>query len=115
MTDDACLFCRIAAGAIPADIVAEDDEALAFRDIDPQAPVHVLVIPKAHSGTLAELADTHPDHAIAVLRMARRVALAEGVEDGYRLVCNNGAAAQQTVFHAHAHVLGGRRFAWPPG
>jgi histidine triad (HIT) family protein len=115
LTDDACLFCRIVAGEIPAEVVDQDDEALAFRDINPQAPVHVLVIPKAHSGTLAELAESHPDQAIAVLRMARRVAAAEGVEDGYRLVCNNGAAAQQTVFHAHAHVLGGRALTWPPG
>jgi histidine triad (HIT) family protein len=115
MTDEACLFCRIVAGEIPAEIVAQDDLALGFRDIDPQAPVHVLVIPKAHSPTLAELAGSHPDHAVAVLRLARQVAEAEGVGDGYRLVCNNGAAAQQTVFHAHAHVLGGRGFGWPPG
>jgi histidine triad (HIT) family protein len=115
MTDDACLFCRIAAGDVPADIVAQDDLALAFRDINPQAPVHVLVIPREHSPTLTELADTHPDHALAVLRLARRVAEEEGIVDGYRLVCNNGAAAQQTVFHAHAHVLGGRPMTWPPG
>jgi histidine triad (HIT) family protein len=114
-TGDACLFCGIAAGEIPAEVVDQDDEALAFRDISPQAPVHVLVIPRVHSATLAELADSHPDHALAVLRMARRVAAAEGVEDGYRLVCNNGASAQQTVFHAHAHVLGGRELTWPPG
>jgi histidine triad (HIT) family protein len=115
MTDDACLFCRIAAGDVPADIVAQDDLALAFRDVNPQAPVHVLVIPREHSPTLTELADTHPDHALAVLRLARRVAEEEGIVDGYRLVCNNGAAAQQSVFHAHAHVLGGRPMTWPPG
>ena len=115
MTDDACLFCRIVAGEIPADVVAEDDQALAFRDVNPQAPVHVLVIPKEHSPTLTELADAHPEYALAVLRLARRVAEADGIGDGYRLVCNNGAAAQQTVFHAHAHVLGGRPFTWPPG
>lgn len=115
MTDDACLFCRIVAGDIPAEVVAQDDEALAFRDIDPQAPVHILVVPKVHSPTLAELAESHPGPALAVLQLARQVALAEGIGDGYRLVCNNGAAAQQTVFHAHAHVLGGRPLTWPPG
>jgi len=115
MSDDACLFCRIVAGEIPAEVVAEDDEALAFRDIQPAAPVHVLVVPKVHSPTLAELAGSHPSHATAVLRLARRVAESEGVGDAYRLVCNNGAAAQQSVFHAHAHVLGGRPLTWPPG
>jgi histidine triad (HIT) family protein len=115
MTDDACLFCRIVAGEIPSEQVAESDRALAFRDIEPQAPTHILVIPKMHSPTLAELAETHPDDAVAVLALARQVALSEGIEAGYRLVCNNGAAAQQTVFHAHAHVLGGRDFSWPPG
>jgi histidine triad (HIT) family protein len=115
MTDDACLFCRIVAGEIPAEVVDQDDMALAFRDINPQAPVHVLVIPKAHSPTLAELAESHPDHALGVLLLARRVAESEQITDGYRLVCNNGAAAQQTVFHAHAHVLGGRPLTWPPG
>jgi histidine triad (HIT) family protein len=115
MTDDACLFCRIVAGEIAADVVAQDDLALAFRDINPQAPVHLLVIPKEHSPTLPELADAHPDHALAVLALAREVADAEGVGAGYRLVANNGAAAQQTVFHAHVHVLGGRPLTWPPG
>jgi histidine triad (HIT) family protein len=109
------LFCGIVGGDIPADVVAQDDLALAFRDINPQAPVHVLVIPKEHSPTLAELAESHPEHALAVLKLARSVAESEGVVDGYRLACNNGAAAQQTVFHAHAHVLGGRPFTWPPG
>jgi len=115
LTDDASLFCRIVSGEIAADVVAQDDRALAFRDINPQAPVHVLVIPKEHVPTLTELADSHPDHALAVLRLARQVAESEAVGAGYRLVCNNGAAAQQTVFHAHAHVLGGRPFTWPPG
>jgi histidine triad (HIT) family protein len=114
MADD-CLFCSILAGDIPADRVAESERALAFRDITPQAPTHVLVIPKVHSPTLPELAESHPDDAIAVLTLAREVARSDGVADGYRLVCNNGAGAQQTVFHAHVHVLGGRPFTWPPG
>jgi histidine triad (HIT) family protein len=75
----------------------------------------VLVIPTVHTPTLPELAEEHPDHAIGVLTLARQVAEQEGVGDGYRLVCNNGAAAQQTVFHAHVHLLGGREFRWPPG
>jgi histidine triad (HIT) family protein len=115
LTDDACLFCRIVAGDVPAEIVVQDDLALAFKDINPQAPVHVLVIPKQHSPTLTELAASHSEHALAVLKLARSVAESEGITDGYRLVCNNGAGAQQTVFHAHAHVLGGRPFTWPPG
>ncbi|MBA2560206.1 MAG: histidine triad nucleotide-binding protein [Propionibacteriales bacterium] len=113
--DDSCLFCSILAGEVEADRVGETELALAFRDISPHAPTHVLVIPKVHRPTLAELAETHPEHAIGMLTLAREVAESEGVADGYRLVCNNGAAAQQTVFHAHAHVLGGREFRWPPG
>jgi histidine triad (HIT) family protein len=115
MAGDDCLFCSIAAGDIDADRVAETDLALAFRDITPQAPTHVLVIPRVHRPTLPELAETHPQDALAVLALAREVADAEGVGDGYRLVCNNGAGAQQTVFHAHVHVLGGRPLTWPPG
>lgn len=115
MTDDACLFCRIVAGDIPADTVAETERALAFRDIEPQAPTHILVIPKSHHATLPELAAADPDAALAVLGLAREVAVDDGVGDGYRLVCNNGAPAQQSVFHAHLHVLGGRPFTWPPG
>jgi len=118
-TDDVatsdCLFCQIATGQIPADKVAENDDALAFRDLNPQAPTHVLVIPKVHSPTLPELAAEQPAAAVAVLLMAREVAESEGIVDGYRIAFNNGAGAQQTVFHAHAHVLGGREFTWPPG
>jgi histidine triad (HIT) family protein len=115
MTDDSCLFCRILAGEIPSEKVAETETAIAFRDIEPQAPVHVLVIPRTHVPTLTELAESNPDEALAVLRLAAQVADQEGVRDGYRLVANNGAKAQQTVFHAHVHVLGGRPFTWPPG
>jgi histidine triad (HIT) family protein len=115
MSDDACLFCQIIAEEIPADKVAETDLAYAFRDINPQAPTHVLVIPKLHVPTLADLAESRPDHTVAVLLLARQVAADEGVGGGYRLVANNGAPAQQSVFHAHVHVLGGRPFSWPPG
>jgi histidine triad (HIT) family protein len=112
---DDCLFCKIVAGEVAADTVAETELAVAFRDINPAAPTHVLVIPRVHSKTLPELADAHPDAALAVLTLAREVAVAEGVVDGYRLACNNGSGAQQSVFHAHVHVLGGREFTWPPG
>lgn len=115
MTDESCLFCGIVAGEIDADRVAETDVALAFRDRSPQAPTHVLVVPKVHKPTLSELAETHPGEAVGVLTLARRVAQQEGIGEAYRLVCNNGAAAQQTVFHAHVHVLGGRDLTWPPG
>ena len=115
MAEEKCLFCRIVGGDVPADKVAESDAALAFRDINPEAPVHVLVIPKAHEPTLPELAGSDPEAALGVLTLAREVAEQEGVGEGYRLVCNNGAGAQQTVFHAHVHVLGGRAFTWPPG
>ncbi len=115
MVDESCLFCRILAGDVQAEKVLETDSVLAFRDINPQAPVHVLVIPKSHHPTLAELAEADPDSAVAVLTAAGQVAQQEGVDDGYRLVANNGAAAQQTVFHAHVHVLGGRDLTWPPG
>lgn len=115
MADNDCLFCRILAGEVPAETVAETNEALAFRDVSPQAPVHVLVIPKTHVPTLTELAEQSPEEAAAVLTLARQVAQEEGIADGYRLVCNNGVGAQQTVFHAHVHVLGGREFTWPPG
>ena len=113
--DENCLFCGIVRGDVPSDKVAETDQVLAFRDIDPQAPTHILVIPKVHVPTLPELAESHPDDALAVLTTARQVAVDDGVGDGYRLACNNGAPAQQTVFHAHVHVLGGRPCTWPPG
>jgi histidine triad (HIT) family protein len=113
--DPDCLFCKIVAGAVSSNIVAESALSVAFRDLHPQAPTHALVIPKRHSPTLPELAEADPESAVDVLRLARRVATEAGVEAGYRLVANNGAAAQQTVFHAHVHVIGGRELSWPPG
>ncbi len=111
-----CLFCAIAAGDIPADIVFSDDEVIAFRDITPQAPVHVLVIPRAHHANAAELAAADPDLAGAMLRVAGLIADLEGVSTaGYRIVSNTGAQAGQSVAHVHLHVLGGRPLAWPPG
>ena len=110
-----CLFCRIVAGAVPADVVAESDRALAFRDVNPQAPTHVLVVPRRHVASAAELADAAPEDLAAVVAVAGQVAEREGLGEGYRMVFNTGAGAGQTVFHAHLHVLGGRTLRWPPG
>ena len=111
-----CLFCAIVAGEIPATTVLETDRILAFRDINPQAPTHVLVIPKKHYPDAAALAAADPGLLAELITAAHRVAAAEGVaETGYRLVFNTGAQAGQTVWHVHAHVLGGRDLAWPPG
>lgn len=113
MTD--CLFCRVVEGEIPADVVLRTDDIVAFRDIAPAAPVHVLVVPARHHANVAELAAKDPALAAAVLDAARQVAQAEGVGDDFRLVFNTGEQAGQSVFHVHAHVLGGRDLTWPPG
>ncbi len=111
---DQCLFCRIASGEIPAKVVAEDATCMAFRDVNPQAPVHVLVIPRAHVPSLNEV--TSPSLFADVLQMAREVAKQEGIAaSGYRVVFNTNADGGQTVFHLHAHLMGGRHMAWPPG
>jgi histidine triad (HIT) family protein len=115
-TDPDCLFCKIVAGDIPATVVREDEATFAFRDLEPQAPSHVLVIPRHHTSNVASLAREAPEDAVAVLDAVRAVAEQEGLADsGYRTVFNTGADAQQTVFHAHIHVLGGRPMTWPPG
>jgi histidine triad (HIT) family protein len=111
-----CLFCAIVAGEIPASTVLETDHILAFRDIDPQAPIHVLVIPKEHHPDLAALAAADGALLGEVINGAHRVAADEGVtKTGYRVVFNTGADAGQAVPHVHGHVLGGRSLAWPPG
>ena len=107
--DNDCLFCRIVAGEIPAGVVHETDTTLAFRDIDPKAPVHVLVIPKDHHRDVVALAQADPGAAADVLAAAAAVAEAEGLPgDGFRLLFNTGGYAGQEVFHVHAHVLGGK-------
>src|SRR5258706_586832 len=111
-----CLFCKIVAGEIPSTIVAETDQTLAFRDINPQAPTHVIVITKAHHTDALSLAEADPALAGTLLAAAGAVARSEGVaESGYRLVFNTGPQAGQTVLHVHCHVLGGRLMTWPPG
>ncbi|MGW0733840.1 histidine triad nucleotide-binding protein [Streptomyces sp. NPDC002851] len=109
-----CLFCKIIAKEVPATVVRETDTTLAFRDINPQAPTHVLVIPKAHYPDAATLATAAPELTADVLRETGEVA-AEDKLHSYRVVFNTGPGAGQTVFHAHAHVLGGRGMEWPPG
>ena len=111
------MFCRIVAGEIPAEMVATSDEAVAFRDIAPTAPTHVLVIPREHYTNLAEVAAVAPHVLVDMVRLTAEVADVEGVASpgGYRLVANTGPDAQQSVFHAHLHVIGGRPMGWPPG
>lgn len=111
-----CIFCGIALGEVPADVLYQDEQVVAFRDVEPQAPVHVLVIPRRHIPTFTAAAEE--DGAVLgwMARAAAEVARREGVADsGYRCVVNNGQDANQTVHHLHLHVLGGRRLGWPPG
>jgi len=111
-----CLFCRIVAGEVPATVVRETADTLAFRDINPQAPTHVLVVPREHYPNAGALAAADPELIAKVLTEAAAVAAADGIDErGYRIVFNTGAGAGQTVFHTHAHVLGGRGLTWPPG
>jgi histidine triad (HIT) family protein len=111
-----CLFCSIAAGDLPVELVLESDRTIAFRDVSPQAPVHVLVIPRAHLPDLAAVAAAGGGLLDEIAAQARQVAVAEGIAGtGYRVVFNTGADGGQTVGHAHAHVLGGRPMTWPPG
>ena len=116
MPNDAdCLFCRIVTGEVPADIVHETDTTVAFRDLQPQAPTHVLVISRHHAPNAAALSTERPGVLDDMVRAAAAVAEQDGLGGGYRLVLNTGADAHQTVFHVHLHVLGGRSMLWPPG
>ena len=113
---DNCLFCRIARGEIPSKPLYEDDDVLVFHDVDPQAPVHVLIIPKRHIESADALTDGDAATVMAMLSAARRAARALGVDgSGYRLVTNVGADGGQSVPHLHLHLLGGRSLQWPPG
>jgi histidine triad (HIT) family protein len=117
MSSDAqCLFCRIVNGEIPAKKVFEDDEVIAFRDINPQAPTHVLVIPRKHIPSIDDMTEADVATIGTTVLRASHIARELGIDaDGYRLVVNNGPGAGQTVFHIHFHLLGGRDFSWPPG
>jgi len=109
-----CIFCKIVSSEIPTNFLYESPKVVAFKDLDPQAPSHVLVIPRAHFETVAELSAAEPDTLSELFGAARSVAATLGL-DGYRITINTGASAGQSVFHAHLHLLGGRAFAWPPG
>lgn len=114
MTD--CLFCRLIAGELPATFVFQDERLVAFTDINPQAPTHILIVPRQHVASLNELTSEHDGLVGEMIRRAAVIAKEHGVsEDGYRTVFNCNRGAGQTVFHVHLHLLGGRPFAWPPG
>ena len=116
MTDPNCVFCKIASGAIPVRRLLEDEHGLAFPDANPQAPTHVLIIPKAHHASLAAVPEGEQELPGKLLSMARRLAANLGlVERGYRVVINTGPEAGQSVHHLHLHLLAGRPMAWPPG
>jgi histidine triad (HIT) family protein len=116
MRDESCLFCRIVSRAVPAQIVAETDSLLAFNDINPQAPTHILIVPTEHIRTLADASERQTELLGRCVQFANRLAKERTlVEDGYRLVVNCGAQAGQSVWHLHWHLLGGRPFRWPPG
>ena len=110
-----CLFCKISAGEIPAEFILESENVVAFRDIAPQAPVHIVVIPREHFDNAAQLANQNKLLAAEVLQAATDVATLEGLAQGYRIVTNTGADGGQSVNHVHFHVLGGRSLNWPPG
>ena len=113
--DPDCLFCRIVAGDVPSDRVFEDDEVIAFRDINPRAPTHVLVIPRRHVADAHALTEDDGPLLGRMFAVIRKIAEGAGLDDGYRVVTNIGPASGQTVFHLHFHLLGGRSLGWPPG
>jgi histidine triad (HIT) family protein len=111
-----CLFCKIIGGEIPADIVFQTDTVIAFRDINPQAPTHILIIPGRHISTINDITDEDTQLVGSLFTAAREIAAQEGLaDDGYRVVMNCGEGAGQSVFHIHLHLLGGRALGWPPG
>ncbi|PIQ84255.1 MAG: histidine triad nucleotide-binding protein [Candidatus Omnitrophica bacterium CG11_big_fil_rev_8_21_14_0_20_63_9] len=115
MSDGGCLFCRIAKRTVPSDIVGEADGLLAFRDIHPQAPTHLLIIPTEHVPSLADVSGAHTTLLGNAMQFANRLARQYQLGSGYRIVVNSGAQAGQSVWHLHFHLLGGRAFQWPPG
>ena len=110
-----CLFCKIIAGEIPCSKVYEDDSVFAFNDIDPQAPVHVLIVPKVHIASADDVNETNSAVIAHIFEVAAKIAKEKGLADGYRIVNNCGDSAGQTVKHIHFHLMGGRDFTWPAG
>src|SRR6266511_3058168 len=117
MSAQSCLFCRIVAKEIPADLVHQDESAIVIRDVNPQAPTHLLVIPREHMESLDDASQKDESLLGHLLRISARVAYEHGLSEsgGYRTVINTGSGAGQSVFHLHVHVLGGRELTWPPG
>ena len=114
--DADCPFCRIVAGEVPAQILRQTEHMVAFRDINPQAPTHILLVPKEHLRSLEEIGEGHDSLLVEMIQAGVQLARADGVDrTGWRLVANTGADAGQSVHHLHFHLLGGRRMAWPPG
>ncbi|MEA1965216.1 MAG: histidine triad nucleotide-binding protein [Candidatus Aerophobetes bacterium] len=112
---DKCIFCQIAKGETPARIVYKDDEIVAFEDVNPQAPVHILLAPRRHIPSIRELSGKDKDVIGKIYLVAKEIARDKNIEDGFRIVVNSGVGAGQSVGHLHFHLLGGRRFRWPPG
>ena len=112
---DDCIFCKLANGEIPTDMVYEDELIAVFRDASPQAPVHMLMVPKVHVASLDDLTEEHAELMGHMMLKIREVAAKEGLENGYRCVINTGEDGQQTVQHLHIHILGKRAMQWPPG
>ena len=110
-----CIFCKIVNKEVPSSIVYEDEEIIAFNDINPQAPVHIIIIPKKHIPRVSDLKEEDAFLVGKLIIVAKKLAKEKGIEDGYRLVCNCNPGAGQSVFHIHFHLLGGRQFSWPPG
>lgn len=110
-----CIFCKIAAGEIPSTKVFEDDTVVAFNDLDPQAPVHVLIIPKEHIASAAEINESNSAVVAHIFEVAAKIAAEKGLKDGFRIVNNCGDSAGQSVKHLHFHLMGGRDFGWPAG
>ena len=110
-----CIFCKLANGDIPTDMVYQDELIAVFRDADPQAPVHMLMVPKIHIASLDDLKDEHAELIAHMMLTIKKVAAQEGLENGYRCVINTGEDGQQTVKHLHIHILGKRSLQWPPG
>lgn len=115
MSDKSCLFCKIVQKEIHSKAEYEDDEIYAFEDVNPQAPTHVLVVPKKHFEQVADISESDLELVGKLILIARKIAAKKKLEKGYRIVINNGPQAGQSVLHLHLHLLGGRRFAWPPG
>jgi histidine triad (HIT) family protein len=115
MAGEPCVFCRIVSGELPARILHRDEWIVAFEDANPRAPTHVLLVPRTHVARAAEVTGEHAPALARIFEVAARIARERGIEDGYRLVVNNGPGAGQTIYHLHVHLLGGRALRWPPG